>query len=172
MESLLTSKSVGAMRSGINSVRLRVALAALVLFAAANLAGCGSDEFGPIGEVSGSLLMDGEPVSEGTKLIFMHPTDGHAGFGLTDTEGKFTIEWRRSGTTYNGLPVGNYEVMIVAAGAVDIDELTADEMLAGKMPEMPKRTAIPRKYLRASTSGLRYEVQQGENNFEVNISAK
>lgn len=150
----------------------KLALLSLVVLCVANLGGCGGSEFGPIGSVTGSLMIDDEPVTEGTKVIFMHPLEGHAGFGFTDSNGDFSIEWRREGTTYKGLPVGGYEVMIVEASVVDIDELSADEMLAGAVPEMPRRTMIPRKYLRASTSGLKYNIEAGENKFDIQISSK
>lgn len=161
-----------AKSSGGPKSRFRLVVAVLMLVSIFSIAGCGGSGFGPIGEISGTLKMDGKPVPEGTKIIFMHPADGHAGFGLTDVEGNFTIEWRRAGTTYNGLPIGTYEVMIVESSSVSVDELTADEMLAGKAPDARTRTLIPRKYLRATTSGLRYEVQKGKNAFDVSISSK
>ncbi len=115
--------------------------------------------------------MDDSPLPEGTEVIFMHPTDGHAGFGFTDIEGNFAIESRRGGKTYDGMPVGKYEVMIVPSSEVDVDQLTADEMLEGKAPEASEPVVqIPKRYFRAKTSGLSYDVVDGDNNFKINLT--
>ncbi|QEG20222.1 hypothetical protein [Mariniblastus fucicola] len=134
------------------------------------MAGCGGKDFGPTGSISGTLSMDEQPLPEGTKLIFMHPSEGHAGFGFTDASGQFSIEWRRGGKNRDSMPVGVYEVMIVESSAVDVEQMSADEMLEGNLPEPTRTTRIPAKYLRASTSGLSYEVKEGENNFDIKIS--
>ncbi len=134
------------------------------------LSGCGGNEFGPMGSIKGKLTLDGQPLAAGTKVIFMQPTQGYSGFGITDEAGDYTIEWRRSGTTYDSMPIGKYEVMLVPAGTVDVDEMSAEEMLAGGPKPAPKSAAIPAKFLRASTSGLAYDVVAGEN--IINIEAR
>lgn len=145
----------------------------LTVFACAALcfviAGCGGDDFGPKGSVTGKLTLDGKPLPAGTKVLFMEPEKGYMGFGLTDEAGDYRIEWRRSGTAYDGLPVGNYQVSLVPAGGIDVDEVSADDMLAGG-PKQPKPSvAIPAKLLRNTTSGLVYDVKAGEN--IINIEA-
>lgn len=148
--------------------KLTTSIPVLLLFACF-FAGCGGNEFGPIGEISGKLTLDGQPLEAGTKVIFMQPSQGYTGFGITNESGDYEIEWRRSGTTYNGLPVGKYEVMLVPAGAVDIDSVSAEDMLSGGPKPGPK-VAIPAKFLRNSTSGLSYDVVEGKN--EINIDAR
>src|SRR5690606_33479870 len=119
-------------------------LAALCLM----MAGCGGNEFGPMGAIAGKLTLDGTPLPAGTKVIFMEPASGYTGFGITDDAGNYRIEWRRSGTTYDGLPVGTYQVLLVPAGAIDIDAVSAEDMLAGG-PKQPKPSvAIPPHLLR------------------------
>ncbi len=113
------------------------------------------------------LTLDGKPLPAGTKVIFMEPANGYTGFGITDESGAYRIEWRRSGTTYDGLPVGNYQVMLVPAGAVDIDEVSAEDMLAGGPKPVKPSVAIPPKLLRNTTSGLAYDVSEGENNIDI-----
>ncbi|MFW6114559.1 MAG: carboxypeptidase-like regulatory domain-containing protein [bacterium] len=134
------------------------------------MTGCGGTDFGPMGAISGKVTIDGEPVKEGTKVLFMHPSEGHAGFGITDAAGEYRIEWRKGGTTYDGLPVGNYQVMIVPADYVDVDELSADEMLAGG-GDQQATGQIPPKYLRGSTSGLAYEISEGENEIDIDLES-
>lgn len=148
-------------------IRNSTALVCAALIAV--MAGCGGNEFGPMGSVSGKLTLDGKTLPAGTKVIFMEPENGYMGFGITDDAGNYRIEWRRSGTTYDGLPVGNYQVTLVPAGAVDIDEVSAEDMLAGG-PKQPKPSvAIPPKLLRGATSGLAYDVAANEN--VINIEA-
>lgn len=145
------------------------ACASVILVSCLLAAGCGGTDFGPMGSISGRVTMNGEPVAEGTKVLFMHPSEGHAGFGITSADGAYSIEWRRSGTTYDGLPVGKYQVMLVPADYVDVDELSADEMLEGGGSGGQTSSQIPPKYLRAATSGLEYEVSEGENEIDIDI---
>ena len=148
--------------------------AALLSFATltALIPGCGGHEFGALGSVSGKLTLDGKPLASGTKVIFMQPTQGYSGFGITNAAGEYSIEWRRSGTTYDGLPVGNYQVMLVSAGAVDIDDVSAEDMLAGGPKQSPAKADIPAKYLRTSTSGLTYDIAEGENKIDIQATSK
>ncbi len=132
--------------------------------------GCGPD-YGPMGAISGKLTMNGEVLPAGTKVLFMHPTTGHAGFGMTDEAGNYSIEWRKESRTLNGLPAGKYQVMIVAADTVEVDELSADEMLEGGASKAGKSKSIPAKYYRASTSGLEYDVNEGDNEINIDLSS-
>ncbi len=134
--------------------------------------GCGGNEFGPIGSVAGKLTLDGKPLAAGTKVIFMQPTKGYSGFGITNEAGEYRIEWRRSGTTYDGLPVGKYEVMLVSAGAIDIDEVSAEEMLAGGPKKTAAKVDIPAKFLRTTTSGLAFDIVEGENKVDIDAKSK
>lgn len=138
----------------------------------AGLTGCGGNDFGPMGSVTGKLTLDGETLPAGTKVIFTEPTNGYTGFGITDDAGMYRIEWRRSGETYDGLPVGNYQVMLVPADAVDIDEVSADEMLAGGPARPRGGSSLPPKFLRATTSGLAYDVTEGENVINIEASSR
>jgi len=147
-------------------------LTSVLLLAIFLLVGCGGENYGPIGKIQGKLDMDGNALPKKTKVIFMHPTAGHAGFGFTDADGNFSIEWRRDGKTYEGMPAGSYQVMIVASSEVDTEKFSADEMLEGNLPEKQQSLQIPPRYLRAASSGLVYEVEKGENNFNISITQK
>lgn len=143
----------------------------VLLFVLIAVAGCGTD-YGPIGAISGTLKMDGKALPAGTKVIFMHPTAGHAGFGLTDAAGAYRIEWRRDTSVYDGVPIGKYQVMLVPADTMDVDSLTADELLDGAAAAKVPKSVIPAKYQRASTSGLEYEIVEGENLINLEVSSK
>ena len=132
--------------------------------------GCGGTNFGPIGAIKGKLTMNQKTVPEGTKVIFMNSEIGHTGFGITDAEGNYQIEWRREGRTFNGLPVGTYQVMIVPALSADVDEMSADEMLDGGPVAVRAQIVIPRKYLRTTSSGLEYSIVDGDNVIDIDIT--
>lgn len=136
------------------------------------LVGCGGNDFGPMGSISGKLTMDGRPLAAGTKVIFTQPTNGYTGFGLTDEAGQYRIEWRRSGETYDGLPVGNYQVVLVPADAIDVDDVSAEDMLAGGPKKSKGGGSIPPKFLRATTSGLVYDVAEGSNVIDIEAASK
>ena len=143
----------------------------ILLLGATMLVGCGTN-FGPMGAIYGKLTLNGEVQPEGTKVIFMHPTNGHAGFGLTDASGNYRIEWRKEGNSFDGLPVGNYQVMIVPADSVDVEDLSADEMLDGGASTEKLKSVIPAKYMRAATSGLEYDIVEGENIVDLELTSK
>ena len=85
----------------------------------------------------------------------------------------YKIEWRKERRTFDGLPVGTYQVMIVPADHIAVDDLSADEMLdGGANARINKKSSIPRKYLRAATSGLEYEIQEGENLIDIDLSSR
>jgi hypothetical protein len=131
-------------------------------------AGCGDDRFGPTGTVSGRLLKDGQPLSAGTKVVFMQVDQGYAGFGETDAQGNFRI------TSFNegNMPVGRYQVMIQPASlGVDPDSVSAEDLL--DRPEQFQQPSTANefdfKYRQTSTSGLAYDVERGENVFEISL---
>ncbi|QDV27672.1 hypothetical protein [Aureliella helgolandensis] len=146
----------------------------LLLFAALipMIPGCGGNDFGPIGSIAGKLTLDGNTLPAGTKVIFTQPTKGYTGFSLTNEAGEYRIEWRRSGKTFDGMPVGNYQVMLVPEGAIDIDEVSAEDMLAGGPKPNKPQVAIPPRFLRATTSGLSFDVAEGENTINIDATSK
>ncbi len=152
----------------MSGIRVHLLLVGALL---ATLLGCGN-EFGPMGSIAGKLTLDGKPPAADTKVIFMQSTQGYTGFGMTDAEGNYRIEWRRSGTTYDGLPVGQYDVMLVPANAIDIDAVSAEDMLAGGPKKVTGKVDIPAKFLRTTTSGLSFAVVEGENQIDIEARSK
>lgn len=62
-------------------------LAGLFVF----VSGCGSDDTPPLGQVSGTITLDGEPL-EGVIVVFK-PESGRAATGTTDASGQYTLEF-------------------------------------------------------------------------------
>jgi hypothetical protein len=110
--------------------------------------------------------MEKKPLSPGTQVVFMHPEKGYASFGTTDADGQFKI------TSFNDgkLPIGTYRVMIQApAGVNDPDSKSAEELLEPQTQGISP-AEFPFKYRQTSTSGLEYEVKEGPNTFEIDLS--
>lgn len=132
-------------------------------------AGCSSEvDYGPTGTVSGRLTLAGKPLGEGTQVVFMHPEKGYAAFGSTDPEGNFAI------TSWNdgNLPIGTYKVMIQPpAGDLNPETATDEQLLDGAPVEAVPKAEFDFKYRQISTSGLAYDVQQGSNNFDIDLKA-
>lgn len=154
----------------IKRCQLRVSLGmfGLLIFM---LPGCGGGvDYGPTGRIKGTLTMEGEPLAEGTQVVFMHPEKGYAAFGATDAQGNYEI------TTWNegNMPIGTYKVMIQPAVlAGQTAEPSAEDLLDNpeKFEQMPQGN-FPYKYRQTSSSGLEFAVDEGENVIDIDLSAK
>lgn len=135
------------------------------------LAGCEGNPHGPLGSVTGTVTIGDETAPQGTKVLFMGPESGHAGYAITDQQGQYKVEWRKSGKTYSGLPLGKYQIMVIPSGIDDADQKSAEEMLAGDSPKAKKapKLIIPAKYMRANTSGLEFTIENGDNKYDIDI---
>ena len=131
-------------------------------------AGCSNEvDYGPTGTASGRLTLSGKPHSAGTQVVFMHPEKGYAAFGSTDTEGNFQIASWNDGN----LPIGTYRVMIQPpAGDLNPDTATDEQLLAGVQPEVVPEAEFDFKYRQTSTSGLSYDVEEGPNEFQIDLT--
>jgi hypothetical protein len=139
----------------------------LIALPATLLAGCGGTDFGEIGKIAGAVTLNGEKLPAKTKVIFMKMDTGYAGFGFTDEEGRYSIEWHREGKVFDGLPVGKYNVLVEPPGAIDVESLSADEMLAGVSDSAPPLPAFDKKYTQTATSGIEFTIVAGENTCDI-----
>lgn len=136
-------------------------------------AGCGGTDFGPQGSVSGKLTMDGKPLAAGTQLLFMQMEKGYAAFAHTDAEGNYQLNWMREGSTRTEVPVGEYKVLIQPPAVQDVEELSAEQMLDGGDEDIqPAEPDFPKKYQQHSTSGLSFNVQEGENTCDLDLKSE
>jgi hypothetical protein len=132
--------------------------------------GCGGTDFGPIGQIKGKVTFNGEKLAKGTKVIFMKMDTGYAGFGFTDEEGNYSIEWHREGKVFDGLPVGTYKVLVEPPGMVDVEALSADEMLDGGGDVAVPEPVFDKKYTQTSTSGIEFTINAGENTCDIPLT--
>lgn len=133
-----------------------------LLVAVCLFSGCGSSE--PMGKVTGTLLLEGQPLPAGHGVVFMEPTSGDVSYSMTDAQGRFSLK--------DELPVGHYEVSVRPIDPeVAMEEVSAEALIDN--PELAKKGEFvfdfPRHYGEPSTSGLKYEVKEGENDFTIDL---
>jgi len=120
------------------------------------VSGCASEE--PRGSVTGKVSVDGVPLSEGT-IYFENQAKGVALTGQIKPDGSFKLASYQGA----GLVVGSYQVAISPEAML----MSADEIpLVGKNPRKPndvKKSPLPEKYFKTSTSKLTAEIKEGAN---------
>lgn len=116
----------------------------LLTLCAILLAGCGSGDRPPLGSVSGTVTVNGEPFS-GVIVSFM-PDKGRPATGMTDDNGRYTLEYVQG---VKGCKTGPNKVVFFAP-------------TGGTMSH-----SIPRKY--QSESELAADVKSGSNTFDFDL---
>lgn len=132
------------------------------------LLGCGSD-LPEIGEVTGTVTLDGKPVKD-AKVIY---SSDHArtSYGKTDDEGKYELTYIRN---IKGAAIGSHTVSITTGGEEDEDEEQPNEEKEGNTGNGPdggdtkmKAETIPAKYNSKTT--LTAEVKPGDNTIDFTL---
>ena len=139
--------------------------------------GCGTK--GPaVSAVSGTVLLDGEPL-DGASVVF-HPTSssGLAGSGKTSADGTFVLSTFRA-TPGAGVVPGEYVVTISKEEWPTFEEPEDDDpnyerKMAQVEKEMERATptyVTPQAYGDEETSGLTATVSTGENKIVFELSS-
>jgi len=134
------------------------------------ISGCSGDDggySGPTGTVSGTVTLDGQPVS--ANVVFMNSIEGFNASGVADASGSFSLQ--SNGDT--DLPVGKYQVGVTAAdeGAEMDPEAAMKASLESDDGSIGGTSSnIPAKYNSPAGSGLSFEVKEGDNSFEVKMT--
>jgi hypothetical protein len=122
------------------------------------LLGCGGGgggrEIGPTGEVEGTVILDGEPLTEGS-VAFYQVSTGNTGGGELGPNGEFKFD----GPT----PVGNYQVSFQPPDAPQ-----PDDEESGKLANV--ESSIPAGYQMGETSDITAEVKEGPNTFAFELT--
>ncbi|WP_339676407.1 carboxypeptidase-like regulatory domain-containing protein [uncultured Gimesia sp.] len=133
----------------LNRTNLRNVCVVLVM--STFVAGCGSgQDIPPLAQVSGTVTIDGKPVS-GASVIFEPKFQAVSASGGTDKDGKFTLMY---GDTA-GAAIGDYIVRVFHYG---------DD------PELPQESLVPESYGAGST--LTATVKEGENEIDFDLKGK
>lgn len=141
-------------------------LSVLLCLVAVSLSACNR---GPhMVPVKGEVLLDGKPV-EGAAVLFTPEAGGRPADGVTDKDGKFSLQTYEPG---DGAPVGKYKVAIVGMRMTGI-QATADglsgEVDPGKVREI---WFVPKKYSTPESSGLEAEVKRGLTPLKFELASK
>ncbi|HUT88246.1 MAG TPA: carboxypeptidase-like regulatory domain-containing protein [Thermoguttaceae bacterium] len=125
---------------------------------------------GPVGTVTGTVTLNGEPVPAGCTVTFISD-DGHAASGKVGPGGSYQLS---AGAEGNNVPAATYKVSITPPGKADASEADYDKMMeaesageASQEETQPAEEVIPAKYQTTGTSGLSFEVKAGSNTIDV-----
>lgn len=118
----------------------------------------------PAGTVSGRVTFQQKPLPTGCTLMFV--SDHTTAVGSVEPNGQYQL---KSGDS-NRIPVGKYRVAVnppaPANAPLEGEETAGDDTtwLGEDYGDL-----IPRKYRNVGTSGLAFEVQEGENTFDIKL---
>lgn len=124
-------------------------------------AGCGGVDRPPTAPVSGTVMVDGEPV-EGAAVMFVPEKGGRPATGTTDAQGHFTLRTFEEG---DGAVLGKHQVAITLAKSTGGPEALEGGVM-GEITSGAVKTEwiVPRKYGDPKSSGLTKTVVEGEEN--------
>jgi hypothetical protein len=98
--------------------------AAVALAVLALVAGCGKSDRPPLGKVSGTVTLDGQPLPEAL-VLFTPDGPGRTSQGVTDASGRYSVTYLRD---IVGANLGRHMVRITTAR----EETGAKELLPAK----------------------------------------
>lgn len=134
---------------------------AFVLVLAAST-GC-SD--GPkIVKVSGTLTRNGKPVPHLT--VNFIPANGRPSWGLSDDDGRFTLEYD---DTIKGALVGPHTVWVVWRPSSPAEEMASQGLTKGKVTRPDDYKAIAEKYGNEKTTPLKIEIVKSVDDLEIKL---
>jgi len=150
------------MRVGASSLRMRVSrfFKLFTVIASAMVAnGCGND----LAQVTGVVTVDGQPLRGGgdvrVTVIFQPSTgNGRVAVGLANADG----EYRLSSGSEQGVVPGDY---VVTCSAIELVR-TPGGGAAGA------RAITDPSYANSRTSGFRFTVQPGKNEFDLALDSR
>ena len=127
--------------------RFRAGLVILVLA----VGGCGGGDWG---QLSGTVLLNGQPVGPGTITLEPIEADRAGAIASFGEDGKYAVMSRRK----EGAPTGEYRVMVHGG------EGFGEETIGPK----PK-SKIPARYNSPSTTDLNVTIEPGENTVDFEL---
>lgn len=130
------------------------------------LAGCGMGS--SMAHVTGTVTLDGQPVKDA--VVTFAPHEGQPATGVTNAEGKFTLQTREPG---DGVLVGLHDVTIIGVKTSGGPPPTADGLSgAVDMRQVKQEWFIPQRYSVRETAGLTQEVTPGMPPVELKLTTK
>lgn len=124
---------------------------------AGGAAGCGGGNGPPLGNVSGTVTLDGKPLAD-VEVCFA-PARGRASIGRTDGSGRYALTF-----------VGKTKGALVGAHRVSVNWPLGDPEDDAREQKAGSRPPIPDRYSRQST--LTADVRGGSNTFDFALESK
>jgi len=143
--------------------RLAVALSVMLL----GLSGCaGSSDQPDLGQVSGTVTLDGKPLSN--VVVVFQPDVGRPASGRTDADGRYELTYIRSTL---GTKVGHNRVEIAPSEEEDVAGEDAGEVDTpmGRRRGRSRKPKVPYRY--NIKSELEADVQPGANTFDFELTS-
>ena len=137
----------------------------LALTLVVQASGCEAKKRPRLARVTGKVLYNGEPLANATVVFQL--ADGSAprrSEGVTEEDGTFSL------TTYNtddGAIIGSNIVTVTKQGGGSGQRVMSAADLADMHGAPPAEDQLPQKFADPKTSGLKYEVESGTNEFEI-----
>ncbi len=133
------------------------------------LAGCGGSDLPDLGYVSGTVTMDGKPLSN--VVLTFQPKNARPAYGRTDAEGKYELIYTDDNP---GATIGMHSVRISSADAASGEEDYEDggkhkDYEDGSSDGTRRGEKIPAKYARAGE--LTADVKAGDNVFDFDLES-
>lgn len=155
---------------------MRVNLVSTFLMCLTVVFGCGgpTGPTGPQAKVSGTVTNDGKPVTLNSQVVFYNKEKGLTLTGTLDSLGKYSLT---PADPKLGVPAGRYEVSIKPPVVPQIQADPSSPEYQKMMMEGTDGTAsgstasdIPEKFSDPKTSGLVFEVKEGDNTYDFDLS--
>lgn len=140
----------------------KLLLCLCVIASVANIGCFGVSDAPALGLVSGTILLEGEPVS-GVRVTF-HPDQGRPAFGITNASGQYELTYIRE---TRGCKVGHCRV-VLGSGEEGLDNTSAEGDGAAQFETAADEKGLPAKYTTAST--LEADVEPGKNVIDFNLT--
>ena len=125
------------------------------------LAGCGSSN---LAEVSGRVMLRGQPVTHGTIQFF--PERSRPASAEIGPDGRYTLATFQSG---DGALVGTHKVTITSSRSIPIGSHAANVDPEAPGVRYRREWDVPSQYAELATSGLTAEVQRGSNVIDFDL---
>ena len=140
------------------SVNMRCGLTWIFGVVALAMSGCGGTYDST---VSGVVTLDGSNLQRGT--VAYHPVaGGPAAYARVSDDGSYHLRTGRE----EGLPSGEYEVTVVA------NEPPAERQSKLGGPPPPGKPITPPWYRAAQSSGLRFKIEPGDNDINLELKSQ
>jgi hypothetical protein len=154
-------------RNGVNWAAgvFACALAAGALLVA-GCSGSGDGNHPKTVQVTGTVKYQGQTV-EGADVTFNNVTAGHTATGKTDSAGRFSLS--TFGREDGAVP-GEQLVAVRRVDVIDNTPPDVDVSAGGQSVPPTVRWLVPEKFSNIKTSGLKYEVKDGDaNDFKIDL---